>query len=213
MFNNKSGFTLIELLIVVAIVGILAAIAIPNFLMAQTRAKVSRAQSDMRVIAGALSTYRVDHNRLPDSWPAGVNRYDFLSRMQALSTPVDYLTSLPEDPFNHWYTTGTVYHNLSEMDGGTAYCYGRGDKAGPYGTLDLGQVYMMLAGAGPDNTLGQVHYYPGTQKHGLGPADCPICDPVLADLLRVTVYDPTNGTISDGDIYRWSLFQQHVDSE
>jgi prepilin-type N-terminal cleavage/methylation domain-containing protein len=57
------GFTLIELLIVVAIIAILDAIAVPNFLEAQLRAKVSRAKSDMRSVATALEAYRVDHIR------------------------------------------------------------------------------------------------------------------------------------------------------
>ena len=68
MLLNKEkaqGFTLIELLIVVAIIAILAAIAVPNFLEAQVRAKVSRAKSDMRTIATALESYAVDHNRHP----------------------------------------------------------------------------------------------------------------------------------------------------
>ncbi len=53
---------MIELLIVVAIIAILAAIAVPNFLEAQVRAKVSRAQADMRSIATAIESYRVDNN-------------------------------------------------------------------------------------------------------------------------------------------------------
>jgi type II secretion system protein G len=74
----RVGFTLIELLIVVAIIGILAAIAIPNFLQAQTRAKVARAVADLRTWATAHELYRMDNNEylyhtqicvgLPCSW-------------------------------------------------------------------------------------------------------------------------------------------------
>ncbi|MEO8376979.1 MAG: prepilin-type N-terminal cleavage/methylation domain-containing protein, partial [Candidatus Sumerlaeota bacterium] len=63
----KKGFTLIELLIVVAIIAILAAIAVPNFLEAQTRSKVSRVKADMRSIATAVEAYRIDNNTYPSS--------------------------------------------------------------------------------------------------------------------------------------------------
>ena len=64
------AFTLVELLVVIAVIAILAAIAIPNFLEAQTRAKVTRAKADLRVIAEALESYHVDHGRYPPA--AGV---------------------------------------------------------------------------------------------------------------------------------------------
>lgn len=67
MENRKKnlGFTLIELLIVVAIIAILAAIAVPNFLEAQLRAKYSRTLAEMRTLATAAEAYAVDSNRPP----------------------------------------------------------------------------------------------------------------------------------------------------
>ncbi len=62
---NAGGFTLIELLIVVAIIGILAAVAIPNFLNAQIRSKIAQAESEMRSIGTALESYRLDHDIYP----------------------------------------------------------------------------------------------------------------------------------------------------
>src|SRR5690606_38076410 len=105
----------IELLIVVAIIAILAAIAVPNFLEAQTRSKVSRTKADLRSIAVALEAYAVDQTKYPVKlgrpMPAGVvgntpgsglgssipqTREDGSS----ITTPVAYMTAVPRDGFN-----------------------------------------------------------------------------------------------------------------
>jgi general secretion pathway protein G len=64
------GFTLIELLIVVAIIGGIAAIAIPNLLNAIQRARQKRTMADMRAIATAVESYAADRNLYPEAQPA-----------------------------------------------------------------------------------------------------------------------------------------------
>ncbi len=63
--KNRKGFTLVELLVVVAIIGILAAIAIPQFAAYRTRAYNGSTQSDLRNFKTAMEAYYADYQRYP----------------------------------------------------------------------------------------------------------------------------------------------------
>ena len=182
--GKDKGFTLIELLIVVAIIAILALIAVPNFLEAQTRAKVSRAKSDMRTLMVALEAYRVDYNSVPcwDSWD-GSNKIDQPGPFWiSLTTPVPYLTTLLRDPF--------IKGSITEFPSSTAsldvwFNTGVGDL----GTTDSDgkpSQYYVICCFGPD-------FSDDTSSTG----DYPYTDYAIP-------YDPTNGTVSVGDIWRHS---------
>lgn len=102
--NYKMGFTLIELLIVVAIIGILAAIAVPNFLNARMKAMVGRVQADHKAVKTAIEMYAIDYGR----YPAYGNPDDYVTAISAgaltylptrITTPTSYISTLPYDPF------------------------------------------------------------------------------------------------------------------
>jgi type II secretion system protein G len=199
------AFTLIELLIVVAIIGILAAIAIPNFLNAQVRAKVSRVKSDLRTMANAIEQYQVDWGVTPRQAfdVMVVAGRDNLGYLHVLSTPVDYLSEVPIwDPFTldlasypaarqydyyDFYSCLTVKPE-SPSEAPKPWLEPARDTHGFYGRSQ-----------GPDKgTSGYGPYLRNllAQVNSLGELNA-------ADPYRTAFfYDPTNGTISTGDICR-----------
>ncbi len=101
MPDKKKAFTLIELLIVVAIIGILAAIAVPNFLNARLRAQIAKAYSDIKALAMANEMYALDNG---GSYPPESEDHPYeRPRMEAglffLTSPIAYIGNIPEDPF------------------------------------------------------------------------------------------------------------------
>lgn len=107
--RKEKGFTLIELLIVVAIIGIIAAIAIPNLLNAIDRGKQKRTMADMRSIGTAIESYAVDNNFYPKNMAnAGA------AAVAGYVAPI-YIKTVPtSDGWNNAWdvdstATGTVY--------------------------------------------------------------------------------------------------------
>jgi len=188
--SYKKGFTLIELLIVVAIIAILAAIAVPNFLEAQVRAKVSRVKSDMRTIAVAIESYAVDWNRGPIGFNEGSEIFGLwneLTRHYAynrFTTPVAYITSVPRDPFsvnvNVYNITSGAYKGSSLDHYEYQHCEVLARMRQFYGK---GYVWY-LRSVGPDRVVG-----------------APMIHDMVVNKNPANVYDPTNGTVSYGEIH------------
>jgi prepilin-type N-terminal cleavage/methylation domain-containing protein len=212
MFKRSKNFTLIELLVVVGIIGILAAIALPNFHSVQTRAKVSSAASNIRVLAGGAEAYRVDWNGYPPmAQKLPEDPYGILSDIQlrVLTTPISYVSgSAFRDPFGKIQS-----HSIFS---GFSFSTDRNDfpiPGIPNPKKSLLYYNYQYFAKWTNNPLIEV---PGLSLISIGPdrkdsfgAFRPFSSEALPPLARQagindthdTQYDPTNGTISGGDIF------------
>lgn len=234
---RKPGFTLIELLIVVAIIAILAAIAVPNFLEAQVRSKVSRVKADQRSYATALEAYCVDNNEYPPmliiTMPLSFSYVTPEKALIPLSTPVSYLTdALFTEPFNG--KKGFLcFRSWSVKDQGLSVVPPRNLQP-LYLYLSLPKIaeenlnifVPLLAigaasiGMSPVPTTGELEdlcrrrwwiispgpdtFYKFDQTIGGGDVVLSVVGEIVAATMERGdgIYDPTNGTVSVGEITR-----------
>jgi type II secretion system protein G len=179
MKHSPNAFTLIELLIVVAIIGILAAIAIPNFLEAQVRAKVSRSYADFHTLSLAMEMYNTDTDSFPPDYGP-----DEMSSWRFLTTPLAYTTKVPFDPFNSAY-------DPVRQSKENAYVYFAYNHDWPAGTAKyIDTAGYLIFGIGP-NSRWDFWDFPDYSIVLVGEG------PVA---IRDMLYDPTNGTTSYGEL-------------
>ncbi len=218
---KRLGFTLIELLIVVAIIGILAAIAVPNFLNAQCRAKISREVSDMKAICLGVEQIRIDTGHLLiDCWDDDTEEGDeIVARvfqgvgyeadnarrntthiLAPLTSPVAYLGSVPGDPF----IEGSLTDAQQRGFGGwlTTYLYVDVDPKVPPTTNNNNNMNLAALELPVCDRLGikplQTNEYAVV---GVGPDGILGSDAggITAD--RGVPYESSNGLVSVGDVY------------
>ncbi len=177
--NRKKAFafTLIELLIVVAIIGILAAIAVPNFMNARTRATIARVKSEIRSLATSSELYRLDTNTYPNESEHNIyQRARNEAGLMWLTTPIAYMASLPSDPFYAKFEQDTNYFR----------CYETSVSGTGFGSSRRWNTYVIFS-IGPDQAENGIDS--GVGFHGTW---------YLGD---GNTYMASNGLKSHGDIY------------
>jgi type II secretion system protein G len=194
--TRHRAFTLIELLIVVAIIGILAAIAVPNYLNAQLRAKIAKSEAEMQTIATALESYHIDRGKYPPFIDTnGVNINPVNRRLIPLTTPVSYIAAVPQDPFlekmygeQFFKDNDPAYVTYDYVDAWTIIHNGGAQSL----SFKMRCSEWVLVGAGPDgdaNTYGRAwpyHMSNGLHSRGdlvrTGPRTSFPCDPVFTGI-------------------------------
>lgn len=223
--RSFKAFTLIELLIVVAIIAILAAIAVPNFIEAQVRAKVSRTYSDVRSLKTAIESYVIDHNIYCETdrgvstfGPGGVLNSG--AGLLRCTTPISYITSLPLSPWEEQNLGHAAWPGPAQRHANTLGTYlwvrARVEDPLPSGvtaTSGIDQSYMTdrltyLRGTG-SLTPANVNFARSGEwmVKSVGPNNyddrSAMQNPqtgLSGSGDQARVYDPTNGTTSAGDI-------------
>ena len=194
--RRSQAFTLIELLIVVAIIGILAAIAVPNFLNAQTRARVARVKADFNSIGTALQSYFLDRQAFPrDQIDQPFFKYQLNPCGYPLTTPVAYMSSLDlPDPF-----LNETERLRLEPDFGSKFTgsYTYFSYRNRFGELHLQNCYLK-----EKNAFVLMTYGPNFLSEGLfalpGRIGCPHAP--IGSTWPATAYTASNGLRSAGDI-------------
>jgi general secretion pathway protein G len=122
----KKAFTLVEILIVVAILGILAAMTLPTIQGHITEAKESAAKDTLRILRNAIELYAAQHNGIAPGYPYDKTSAPVMITAFIIGMRRGYLNALPENPFNNKKTFLMIANGKSfpaEPTGGYGWVY------------------------------------------------------------------------------------------